>query len=309
MPIQLYHSLALLHFLQLKTESSWFQWICLCSIISMTRTNSAPCSVGHFPENFWADAFRSKSRCLFTVFSGFVVLLCIGPLQEVSKMNYHTATVLGLLVACRGERSDLVTHGQSNCTKVFPNNDCVMCLWPLLLEGSIVFNTKVFQLRHKSGCSVSRQVCWLTGPSKKCGPKSFSIHPSPYHDILMTIMWILPGPEHNVTCRMAHPSLKTAFPPFGIVLNVWIILARAFRLQFKSVSLSSWINGRRYRSNLHWTFMCFCIAERGIPGFAIRLGTDICGDWQQIPRPVLTAAIWLMAFQVLDYFYVACCKE
>jgi hypothetical protein len=55
--------------------------------------------------------------------------------------------------------------------------------------------------------------------------------------------------------------------------------------------------------------MCFCIAERGIPGFAIRLGTDICGDWQQIPRPVLTAAIWLMAFQVLDYFYVACCKE
>ena len=55
--------------------------------------------------------------------------------------------------------------------------------------------------------------------------------------------------------------------------------------------------------------MCFCIAERGIPGFAIRLGTDICGDWQQIPRPVLTAAIWLMAFQVLAIFYVACCKE
>jgi hypothetical protein len=88
-PIQLQYQFTLLHNLQRTTQALTVQCIRLCSVIVMTKNNSASCSVGHIPEHLRGDTIKSTSYCLFKVIGGLVALPCNSLLYVFAEVTRH----------------------------------------------------------------------------------------------------------------------------------------------------------------------------------------------------------------------------
>lgn len=85
------------------------QGICLCFIILMTQNNSAPCSVGHFPQNLSADTLKSSPTS--RLISSALWQLFVNQYPSAHPTgNFHTVTGLVFKVARQVGRTALVTQ-------------------------------------------------------------------------------------------------------------------------------------------------------------------------------------------------------
>ena len=172
----------------------------------MKQNNSALCSVEHFPENVWGDAYKSNSHCLFNIFNDMVTFLRSSPLYETSNW---------IITRCQVEDSrwPVQWSGQhwwpttiatlpENLTKVLPNSQCIMCwLTALLLDQD--FNTVTVQLRYEPVWRDVQKSVPIERIIKEVRPNSLLPHRlTAYFEVwnfmfqFLKIMWILPGPEH-----------------------------------------------------------------------------------------------------------------